>query len=91
MTKIVPITTARKNLAKLGDRASRLLEDVIITVNGLPKFVLMSYDEYESWKETEEILSEPGIVDDLKKAEKEIDEGKYVTLEDLKRELKINV
>ncbi len=89
MTKILPITKAREDLTNIVNRAKRRLDDYIITVNGSPAAVIISRDEYESLKETLDILSEPGVLRDIKKAEKELKQGKYVTLEELKIELGI--
>ncbi len=89
MLKILPITKAREDLPKIVGRAKRLLRKYVITVNGVPEAVLMSHDEYESLMETLDILSEPGALDDIKKAQKELKKGKYVTLEELKLELGI--
>lgn len=90
MSKTLPITKARESLTTLVDRASRLLEEYIITVKGKPEAVLMSHDEYESWKETIEILSDPGLVRSIRKGEKDLKEGRYTSLEDLKKELKVD-
>ena len=91
MTKTLPITKAREELTRLVDRASRLLEEYVITVKGRPEAVLMSHDEFESWKETMDILSDPELVKSIKQGEKDLKDGKYVTFEELKKELKLNV
>jgi len=49
----------------------------------------MSHEEHESLMETLDILSEPGALDEIKKSERELKQGKYVTLEELKDELGI--
>ena len=87
MTKILSITKAREDFPKIVDRANRLLEKFVITVNGAPKAIVMSHDEYESLQETLDILSEPGALEEIKQAEKEIKEGKFVTLKQLKKDL----
>lgn len=91
MTKTLPITKIREDLPNIVDRASRLMEKYVITVNGETKAILMSLDEYESLVETLDILSEPGALEEIRKAEKEIDEGNYVTWEELKKDLKWDV
>lgn len=91
MTKTLPVTEARKNLTTLVDRANRLLDEYIITVNGKPAAVIMSAREYESWKETNEILSDPGLMKAIKDGEEDIKKGRYITFEQLKKELKLNV
>ena len=89
MIKTLPITEARSKLTTLVDRTNRLLEEYIITVRGKPAAVIMSHDEYESWKETNEILSDPKILKNIKKSEAEIKKGNYVTLEQLEEELNV--
>lgn len=91
MSKTLPITKARESLTTLVDRASRLLEEYIITVKGRPEAVLMSHEEFESWRETIDILSDPGLAKSIRKGEKDLKEGKYISLSELKRELKVNV
>lgn len=91
MTKTLSITKAREDLTTLVDRAHRLLDEFIITVNGSPAAVIMSAAEYESWKETNEIMSDPSLMRSIRKGEKDIKEGKVFDWEDIKKELKINV
>lgn len=83
----LPITKARQKLPQLVDNANKKLDEYIITVNGTPAAVLMSANEYESWKETIEIASDPKLVKAIAQAEKEIDEGKGIPWEDVKKEL----
>jgi len=89
MTKVLPITKVREDLPNIISRTKRLLTKYVVTVNGIPEAVIMSHEEYESLIETLDILSEPGILQDLKKSEKELKSGKYVSLEELKSELGI--
>lgn len=89
MTKILPITKARETLTDIVDKASRLFQEYIITVNGKPAAVLMSVSEHESLKETADILSDKELVKQIAKSEKEIEKGDYVTLDELKKELKL--
>lgn len=91
MIKTLPITEARENLSTLVNKAKRLLDEYIITVNGKPAAVLMSAEEYESWKETNEILGDPGLMKAIKEGEEDIKKGRYITLEQLKRDLKLDV
>lgn len=87
MIKTLPITEARNNLPKLVDKAQKQLAEYVITVNGKPAAVLMSAQEYESWKETEEILADPSLMKAIRQGEKEIEEGKGIAWEDVKKEL----
>ena len=91
MTKTLSITKAREDLTTLVDRANRLLDEFIITVNGSPAAVIMSAAEYESWKETNEILNDNKLMKSIRKGERELNEGKLEDWEDVKKELRINV
>jgi prevent-host-death family protein len=41
-------------------------EEIIITKNGRPAAVLVSPEEFESWKETIEIASSPDLMEEIK-------------------------
>ena len=69
----------------------RKLDEYIITVKGRPAAILMSIDEFESWQETNEILSDPNALKEIKEGEEAIERGEYVTLEELKKELDLDV
>ena len=89
MTIILPITRAREELTSLVDNASKRLAEYVITVNGSPAAVLMSVAEFESWKETVDILSDRELVKAIKAGERDFREGKYVTFEQLKKDLRL--
>lgn len=90
MTKTLPITKAREELTTIVANANKKLDEYVITVNGTPAAVLMSAAEYESWKETMDIVSDPNLLRSIKKGEKEIREGKGIPWEDVKKELKLD-
>lgn len=83
MSKVLPISEARKQLPELVEQASQFDETYEITVNGYKKAVLISTEEYESMQETLEVLTIPGIIDQLKKSEAQIDKQEIVSLDDL--------
>ena len=87
----ISATNARANLYDLIDEVSKTGKRVGITKKGETKVVLMSAEELESWEETNEILSDKKLMRDLKQAEKDIEEGNFITWEELKKELKIDV
>ncbi len=91
MTRIIPITKAREDLANIVDRADRLLEEYIITVNGSPSAVLISAREFDSWKETEDILADRKLMKAIKEGEEDIKKGRIYDWEDVKKELSLNV
>src|SRR3990167_4160395 len=85
MIRTLPITKAREELTTLVDKARKLLDEYIITVNGSPAAVLMSAAEYESWKETIEILSDKKLMRSIKEGEEDFKKGNFVTFEQLKK------
>lgn len=91
MTQTLSVTKAREDLTTLVDNAKKRLDEYIITVNGSPAAVIISAEEYESWKETEEILADKELMKAIKQGEKEIDEGKGIPWEEVKKELDIDV
>lgn len=90
MTRTLSITKAREELPTLVDRASKRMDDYIITVNGVPQAIIMSVAEYESWQETNEILANPSLMKSIKQGEEDIKNGKFVTLEELEKDLHLN-
>lgn len=85
------ITEARKNLYALVDAARNPGMAVAITHNGTPKVVVMSYEEYEGWQETMEIMADPELSTALDEAVHDMQAGKLHTdtmsLEDAKKKL----
>jgi len=91
MIKTLPITKARDELPTLVDKANKQLDEFIITVNGTPAAVLLSAAEYESWKETNEIMGDPSLLQAIKEGERDLKKGDYITFEQLKKELGLHV
>ncbi len=91
MTHTLPITKAREELTTLVENAKKRLDEYIITVNGTPAAVIISAAEYESWKETNEILADKKLMKAIKQGEEDIKKGRYITLDQLKKELKLDV
>lgn len=87
MIQTLPITKAREELTNLVDNAKRQLHEYIITVNGSPAAVIVSAKEYESWKETNEILADPQLMKAIKKGEEEVKSGNWYDWDDVKKEL----
>ena len=91
MTHTLPITKAREDLTTLVENANKKLEEYIITVNGLPAAVLISAAEYQSWKETNEIMSDSGLLHAIREGEDDIKNDRFVTFEQLKKGLNLHV
>jgi len=87
MVQTLPITEARKDLTSLVNSAKNKLNEYVITVNGSPAAVLISADEYESWKETTEIMADPTLMKAIREGEEELKAGKGIPWKDVKKEL----
>jgi prevent-host-death family protein len=91
MIQTLPITKAREELTSLVENAKKRLDEYVITVNGIPAAVIVSVAEYESWKETNEILADKKLMKAIKQGEEDIKAGRVYDWEDVKKELKLNV
>jgi len=91
MIQTLPVTKAREELTKIVDNAKNRLDEYVITVNGSPAAVIMSHAEFESWKETTEILANPSLMKAIREGEKDIAAGKVHDWEDVKKELGLDV
>ena len=89
MRRTLPVTEAREKLTELVDEVNNKFEQIEITKNGKPRAVIMSADEFDGWKETMEVLSDQQLMKDIKEAEKDFKEGRTITLEQLKTDLKL--
>lgn len=86
MTQVIPVTEARKNLLKLVDQVDEQYTRIDLTKQGRVKATLVSPDYLDSLEET--IYTLENSMDDIRKSEAEIKRGEYVTLEELKKDLK---
>ena len=73
--KIVSVTQLKPKLLKVISRAQSLGQEYVVTKSGKPAAVIMGFDEWESWKETLEILSNPKTMKSIRKSLKYFDRG----------------
>ena len=64
--KTLPLSDAKAKLSSLVEDIVRRDEEVVITRNGLPAAVLISPDEYDSWKETLAIRADRDLMREIK-------------------------
>lgn len=83
----ISISEARKRIFELAEEVQKPDTYYILTEKGRSKAVLMSAEEFDSIMETIDILSDPVILDSIKKAEEEYRKGEYKTWDELKIEL----
>jgi antitoxin YefM len=83
--KTLPLSEVKMKLSALVARVEATDEAVVITRNGRPAAILVSPDEYESWKETIAVKSQPGLIDEIKDGLQQIKgrKARLYTLKDL--------
>ena len=77
MSKTISLKEARNRFSKIVEKVDRLSERYVVTKNGVPKAVVMSAEEFESWVETLEFMSNPKAVRALEQGLKEAKTGKF--------------
>jgi prevent-host-death family protein len=87
MAKTVPFTEARATLSDLLDYVQAEQDHVVITRNGKQVALLMSMDEWESWEETIEVLSDRELMETLRQSEEDVKAGRLVEWDEVKRDL----
>jgi prevent-host-death family protein len=81
MTKNMTATEARRDFFQLLATAEKPGMAVAITHEGHPKVIVMSFDEFEGWQETLEIISDRSLMKEIREA---IQEDTLVPLEQLR-------
>ena len=87
MVNTITLKELRPELPKVMNDVDSKLDRYIVTKRGRPIAVVMSVDDYESILETIEILSDKDAVKRIKQSKKEIEEGKTVSLETLRKRI----
>ncbi len=83
--KTLSISEAKMKLSALVDDVSATDEEVVITKNGTPAAVLVSPDEFESWRETMAIRFDKESMEEVRAGLAALKEGRTAlyTLEEL--------
>jgi prevent-host-death family protein len=79
------VSEAKMKLSALTDLVNTTHEEVVITKNGKPVAVLISPDEFESWRETMQIRFDVDFMKEIKKGLTALKKNKasIYTLEEL--------
>ena len=80
-------TDARKHFYAIIDAAKHPGVAVTITHEGIPKVVVMSFEEFEGWQETFDIMSDPVLSKDIVRALQNKKKGKAIPWEKVKKDL----
>ena len=68
MSKTLPISEVKTRLPELVTGVAERDEEIVVTKNGRPAAVLVSYEEYQRQKETLDILSDPDMMAQIRKS-----------------------
>lgn len=79
-------TKARSDFFNILDKVDKANLSFTITVNGSARAVIMNADEFDSWRETLDIMSNPELVKGIKEGKKDIAAGRVVSLEKILEE-----
>ena len=90
MITYITATSARKQFFSFLNLDEKPGQHIAVTHEGIPKLILMSFDEFEGWQETLEIMSDPKLVKRLRQANSDMsDPTKWIPWEQVKRKLKL--
>ncbi len=81
-TKTLPLTEVRDHFTSILRGVAHLYDRCIITKKGKPEAVLMSYEEFEGWLETVEIMSSPKAARRIREARAKAKQGEVVSFEE---------
>lgn len=65
MSRTLPISEVKARLPELVNGVEQREEEVLVTRNGKPAAVLMSFTEYERLKETLDVFSDPALMQQI--------------------------
>jgi prevent-host-death family protein len=82
LKKVLPLTEARKNIFKIVEDIEKEGSCYGLTERGRIKAVLMSADEFESWRETLAVMKEfPDLDKSIEAAKKDWKDKNYIRLD----------
>ena len=70
--KILPLSEVKMKLSELVEEVSSRDEEVTITKNGKPVAILVSPDEFDSWKETLAIRADEEFMSEIRRGLKDL-------------------
>lgn len=83
----IPITEAKARIAELADRVAREHDRFTITRNGRADVMLISVAEYESMRETLDLLSDDEALADLRQSREDFASGDTFSMDEVRGEL----
>nr|WP_198946201.1 type II toxin-antitoxin system Phd/YefM family antitoxin [Pseudofrankia asymbiotica] len=83
---MIPLADAKARLSAVVDEVRDTHDRVVITRNGRPEVVMLAVSDLEALEETLDLLSTPGALEQIRQAEADIDAGKGIDADQLRRE-----
>ncbi|MBI4433110.1 MAG: type II toxin-antitoxin system Phd/YefM family antitoxin [Candidatus Omnitrophica bacterium] len=77
MTRTLPLSEVKMKFSQLVDAVTDKDDEIVITRNGKPVAVLLSADEFDSWKETQEIKNNPELMREIETGLKAFSKGGF--------------
>ena len=82
--KVLSLSEVKMKLSQLAEEVSSLDEEITITRNGKPVAIIVSPDEFNSWKETLAIRADAELMAEIRKGLEDIKKKRRLyTLEEL--------
>ena len=72
MSKALPLSAVKAHLPSLVAGIEAREEEVVVTRNGRPAAVLLNYDEYARLQATLDVLSDPGMLRQIRKSSRDL-------------------
>jgi prevent-host-death family protein len=82
MSEILPFSDVKARLSELADRVEVEHDRIMVTRNGRPSFVLMSFDDLESLEESLDIVRDQELMESLRRSRAEAASGQRLRLQD---------
>ncbi len=76
MTKTLPISEVKARLPELVTGVEEREDEVIVTRKGKPAAVLVNFGEYQRLRETLDVISDPDLMDQIRKSQAYFAAGK---------------
>lgn len=84
MAETHSLAHVKAHLSQIIDRVEDEHERVVITRNGVPVAVIVSPEDLATLEETLELLSVPGAVEQIRAAEREVEDGEVLNAAELR-------
>jgi prevent-host-death family protein len=88
-SSFITATDVRKDFFDILDGLHKRPYPVVITHKSSPQGVLMSWEDYNGWVATMETLSDPEMMEAIRKGDEDIVAGRYQTLDQVEKELEL--